>query len=154
MHPARILPVVVAALMLGGCMASLGPNALVVPVTHKAMELAGHAVDAGMEQITGPKKAPEPIRAEDMEAKAATTCTDHNLTEAECARVKAQYAKTADFITRVQGVQVVADEQRKAQRAAAFNPANILTDVAGGAVGHGMALESAGWAGTLSGALQ
>lgn len=140
----------VAATTLSGC---VGANYLVVPVTHKAIELAGHAVDAGIEKVTGPKPARAPLSVEDMQAQASAACIEHKLSEADCASVQAQYAKVTAFVTGIGALEVAAEEQRKAERAAAFTPGNIAGDIMGGALQQGMALGGASMAGALSGAM-
>jgi hypothetical protein len=131
----------------------MGPNTLVVPVMQTGMQLAGHAAGAAMDKVL-PKKEREQIDPADLQAKAETLCVEKRLSEEQCAAVKRNYAKAADFVITVQGVEEVAEAERERQRAEAFKPENMARDVVGGAVGQTMMLGNASAAGAMSSGLQ
>ena len=159
LHPYRriagLAAHVVALPLLGGCVTTgiVGPNTLVVPAVQTGTKLAGYGVDAAMDKIL-PKKEREQIDPADLQAKADALCVEKSLRDEQCAALKRNYAKAADFVMTVQGIETVAEAERERQRAEAFKPENIARDVLGGAVGQTMKLGNASAAGALSGALQ
>jgi hypothetical protein len=152
---AALVAAIAAASLLGGCVTTgmVGPNTLVVPVTQTAMTLAGHATGAAMDKVL-PKKEREEIDPTDLQAKADALCVEKSLTDEQCAGVKRNYAKAADFIMTVQGVEEVAEAERDRQRAEAFKPQNIAREVVGGAVGQTLMLGNATVAGELNTAIR
>lgn len=131
-------------LILSGCLA--GPNALIVPVTHKGMELAGYAVDAA---FSGPQEPQEPISVDELLAQAEQTCVEHQLSEADCTRLKEETERMGRFALRIQGIEEVAQTERERQRREALKPGNIVRDLALGAVNQQLMFGQASVAGTM-----
>jgi hypothetical protein len=101
-----------------------------------------------------PKKEREQIDPTDLQAKAEALCAEKSLSDEQCAALKRNYAKAADFVMTVQGVEEVADAERDRQRAEAFKPQNIALEVVGGAVGQTLMLGNASVAGELNRAIR
>ena len=138
--------VVVVALsgvcVLGGCVSSgggIGPNSLIVPVTQKGVELAGYGAGAAMGALIGKEeKKEEAISGDAILAKADESCVKENLSEADCARLKASAEQMTALAMNVQNLDAMAKESRRQQQAEALKPQNILLGIGGQAVGHQM----------------
>jgi hypothetical protein len=128
--------------VLGGCVSSgggIGPNSLIVPVTQKGVELAGYGAGAAMGALIGKEeKKEEAISGDAILAKADESCVKENLSEADCARLKASAEQMTALAMNVQNLDAMAKESRRQQQAEALKPQNILLGIGGQAVGHQM----------------
>lgn len=73
---------------------------------------------------------------------------EQKLSEADCAQLMAQTEKTIELVYRIQGLDQAAEAQRRQQLEQATNPANIVTGITQGALGHAGAR---GYAGAAAG---
>jgi hypothetical protein len=86
----------------------------------------------------------EPIDPDAMRARSRQTCVEQKLGEADCAQLMAQTEKTIELVDRIHGLDQAAEAQRRQHLEQATNPANIVTGIVQGALGHAGAR---GWAG-------
>nr|WP_093192727.1 hypothetical protein [Thiocapsa sp. KS1] len=130
--------------VLGGCVSSgggIGPNSLIVPVTQKGVELAGYGAGAAMGALLGQDEKEEEeaaISGDAILAKADESCVKENLSEADCARLKASAEKMTALAMNVQNLDAMAKESRRQQQAEAMKPQNILLGIGEQVVGHQM----------------
>lgn len=141
---------VAATLPLTGCLTgAVGPNTLIVPAMQTGMQLASHATGAAMDKVL-PKQEHELPDPTQLQAQAESHCVEKSLSEEQCEALKRNYARAADFVMTVQGLEEVAEAERDRQRAEAFKPQNIARKVVGGAVDQTVMLGNASVAGELS----
>jgi hypothetical protein len=124
--------------------ASVGPNALVVPILGTVDRTLNYATDKAF------RKEPEKIDQEAILAAAKETCTTKQLTEAECAKAMAKAKWATDLAEKVQGLNTVAQAQRDAEFQASWRPENVARDMVTGAVDQATMLQSASLQAQLS----
>ena len=88
-----------------------------------------------------------PVDPEAMRARSRQTCVEQKLSEADCAQLMAQTEKTIELVYRIQGLDQAAEARRRQQLQQATNPANIVTGIAQGTLGH---VGARGWAGAAA----
>ena len=126
-------------LLLAGC----GPNDLILSTFQYGSNLA----DTAMNSLHDATDQDEPIDPEAMRTRSRQTCVERKLSEADCAQLMAQTEKGIELVYRIQGLDQAAEAQRRQQLEQAANPANIVTGIAKGALGHAGAR---GWAGAAA----
>ena len=84
------------------------------------------------------EKKEEAISGDAILAKADESCVKENLSEADCARLKASAEQMTALAMNVQNLDAMAKESRRQQQAEALKPQNILLGIGGQAVGHQM----------------
>lgn len=121
-----------SAMVLGGCVSAgggIGPNALLVPVTQKGVELVGYGAGAAMNSVMGKAEEPEkPLSGDAILTKAGESCVKENLSDADCARLKASAEKMTALAMNVQNLEAIAKESRRQQQAEAMKPQNIIME--------------------------
>lgn len=138
-----VMAALAGASVLGGCVSAgggIGPNALIVPVTQKGVELAGYGAGAAMGALLGKDEKEEEaaISGDAILAKADESCVKENLSEADCARLKASAEQMTTLAMNAQNLDAMAKESRRQQQAEALKPQNILLGIGGQVVGHQM----------------
>ena len=90
-----------------------------------------------------------PVDPEAMRARSRQTCVEQKLSEADCAQLMAQPETTIELVYRIQGLDqaAAAEARRRQQLQQATNPANIVTGIAQGTLGH---VGARGWAGAAA----
>lgn len=122
------------ALLLAGC----GPNDVIL----STMQYGGNLTNAALNGLHDATDEDEPIDPEAMRARSRQTCAEQSLSEADCAQLMAQTEKTIELAYRIHGLDQAAEAQRRQQLRQATNPANIVTGIAKGALGHAGAAAS------------
>ena len=124
------------AFLLAGC----GPNDVLLGAFQHGAKLS----DAAMSSLHDATDGDQPIDPEAIRARSRQTCVEQKLSEADCAQLMAQTEKTIELVYRIHGLDQAAEAQRRQQLEQATNPANIVTGIAQGALGHAGARGMAG----------
>ena len=124
------------AFLLAGC----GPNDLILG----AFQYGGNLANNALNSLHDATDDDQPIDPEAMRARSRQTCVEHALSEADCAQLMAQTEKGIEMVYRIQGLDQAAEAQRRQQLEQAANPANVVTGIAKGALGHAGARGLAG----------
>src|SRR6185436_10861861 len=108
------------------------------------MQYGGDLANAAMSSLHDATDQDEPIDPEAIRAHSRQTCVEQSLSEADCAQLMAQTERTIELVYRIQSLDQAAEAQRRQQLEQATNPANIVTGIAQGTLGHTSARGMAG----------
>ena len=124
--------------VLAGC----GPNDVLL----SAFQYGAKLGDAALNSLHDATDDDQPIDPEAIRARSRQTCVEQKLGEADCAQLMAQTGKTIELVYRIHGIDQAAEARRRQQLQQATNPANIVTGIAQGTLGHAGARDMAGTA--------